>query len=372
MIDPSALIRPRIVDRGSFEEFVTALEDQLPGIERDIALLRASPDDAEVIARLFRALHTLKGDAAVCRVDLAVALSHPLESLLARCRSGEIVFSERLAELMLLALDRLELVIEALSEGRALDTLNLPRLVGGLESLAQAPAGEIDARCAAVIENVTGFSPVTRAASGTPQPPSAAPLTHDADLAFFAALAQRLDGVSPHFQGRNARLLHLALATNAAAGAPVDPTQLSAAVHMHDIGMLFAPQSVWLKNGQLSAAERALLHDHPQLAAGLLERMPGWSAAAEMVRQHHEKPDGRGYPAGLAGAAICPGAKILAIVDAFEAVLLKRRLRGEKRPLIRAIAEINACEDQFASEWIAPFNRVIRALAESGHGAFPL
>ncbi len=366
MIDSVALLHPRIVDRPSFEEFVAALDDLAPSIERDIAQLRSSPDDAEAIARLFRSLHTVKGDAAVCRVDFVVALCRPLESLLARCRAGEIVFSERLAELMLLALDRIELAIEALSEGRALDGLNLPRLGGELESLAKTPASEIDPRCATAIENVTGYPPIAKALPyHVPPAPTPAPAKQSDDLEFFAILAKKLDGVSPHFEGRNTHLLRLALETNAVADNPVDPTQLTAAVHFHDIGMLFVPQAIWLKSGRLSDAERALIHDHPLIAAGLLERMPGWSAAAEMVRQHHEKPDGSGYPQGLKGAAICPGAKILAIVDAFEAVLLKHRLRGEKRSLIRAIAEINACEDQFAAEWVGPFNRVIRKMVES-------
>jgi len=373
MTDPSVLLQPRIVDQTSFEEFVAALDDLAPAIERDIAQLRSSPQDRAALARLFRALHTLKGDAALCRVDLAVALAHPLESLLARCRSGEIVFSDRLAELMLLALDRLELAIEALAEGRPLDALNLPRLAGGLETLAKTPPSEIDARCATVIESVTGFPPVSRPLAGAAKPAAdviaSAP---SADLTFFASLAQRLDAVSPHFTNRNERLVQLALSTNSAAGTPIDPQQLTAAVHMHDIGMLFVPHAIWLRNGRLSEAERAQLRDHPLLAAGLLERMPGWAPAAEMVRQHHEKPDGRGYPGSLRGDAICPGAKLIAILDAFEAVMLKHRQRGEKRSLIRAIAEINACEDQFASEWIAPFNRVIREMVERGEGVLQL
>jgi HD-GYP domain-containing protein (c-di-GMP phosphodiesterase class II) len=76
-------------------------------------------------------------------------------------------------------------------------------------------------------------------------------------------------------------------------------------------------------------------------------------------------PDGQGYPEGRVGNAICAGAKILAIIDAFEAVTLKHSHRGESRSLIRAIAEINACDDQFAAEWIEPFNRVIRKMVES-------
>lgn len=84
-----------------------------------------------------------------------------------------------------------------------------------------------------------------------------------------------------------------------------------------------------------------------------------------MVLQHQEMHDGGGYPSRLKGDEICDGAKILAIVDAFESVMLKHSHRGRNRSVLRAIAEINACDNQFAPEWIAPFNTVIRRTIEA-------
>ncbi len=366
MADLTTLLQPRIVDRESFQEFVEALDDQVPEVERDIAALRRTPNDRTLIARLFRALHTIKGDAALCKVDIGVAICHPLESLLSRCREGEVRFADLLAEVMLLTLDRLELTIEAMGSGRDVGHLKLPQLVGGLEGLATASAGEIAARAATVIEAVTGFRPQHARADIQPAAPQA-PREDDlaADLWFFSTLALQLESRSPLFAGRTGRLLRLAEESNAAAGNPVDATQLAAAIYMHDIGMMFVPEAAWLKSERLSDEDWELLHDHPVQAAGLLQRMPGWSGAAAMVRQHHEMPCGGGYPDGLKGDEICPGAKILAIVDAFEAVTLKHSHRGQSRSLIRAIAEINACDDQFSSEWIEPFNRVIRKMVES-------
>ena len=101
------------------------------------------------------------------------------------------------------------------------------------------------------------------------------------------------------------------------------------------------------------------------LGAGLLSRMEGWDLAAEMVLQHHEMPDGAGYPSAMPGGQICPGAKILSIIDAFEAVMLKHINRGRNRSVLRAIAEINACDNQFAPEWIEPFNQIIRRTVEA-------
>lgn len=367
MADLSALLQPRIVDRESFQEFVEALEDQVPGIERDVAALRRDPADRALIAKLFRGLHTIKGDAALCRVEIGVAICHPLESVLSRCRDGKIAFSNLLAEVTLLALDRLELTIEALDAGRDVSHLNLPQLVGGLEAMAAAPAGELPVRAAAVVEAVTGFKPLQ--AGNEFQPGSLLP--HPAadpagDIWFFSELALQFESRSPLFAGRTARILRLALDTNAAAGSPVDATQLAAAIYLHDVGMMFLPEAVWLKSGRLSDAERELMHEHPAQAAGLLRRMPGWTAAAEMIAQHHEMPDGKGYPEGLTGESICPGAKIIAIIDAFEAVMLKHQERGRTRSLLRAIAEINACDNQFAAEFIGPFNQVVRRMVEAG------
>jgi len=365
MTDLLALLQPRVTDRESLQEFIEALEDLAPGIERDVAALRKSPADRALIASLFRALHTIKGDAALCKVDVGVMICHPIESLLSRCRDGEVAFSELLAELVLLALDRLELTVEALSTGRTVAHLKLPELVGGMGGMATAPAAEIAALAIRAIESVTGFKPVQAGSETLTTAPHAAPADLSADLQFFRSLALQFELRSPTFQGRTERILRLARETNTLAGAPVDASQLEAAVYLHDVGMMFAPEAVWLKVGKLTDLDRHLLHEHPGHAAGLLERMPGWAAAAAMVAQHHEMPDGGGYPAGLTGEAICPGAKILAIVDAFEAVMQKHSHRGQTRSLVRAIAEINACDKQFASEWISPFNAVIRKMVET-------
>ena len=355
-----------IPDRQSFQEFVDDLAEQIPHVEQDIARLRRAPHDKALIAELFRALHNVKGNAAICQVEIGVAITHPVETLLARIRAGEIGFSDLLAEAILLAMDRLELSLEVLASKRPLAPLRLVELIGGLNSLAGADADVIAEHSARLIEAVTGFLPAA-AAPGVKPHASAIPLSPEkvaADLRFFRSLALQFEARSPLFGGRSQRLLHFALETNQAAGQSVDPTQLEAAIYMHDVGMMFLPESVWLKLGKLSDEDKRLVHGHPAGAAGLLERMEGWQAAAEMVAQHHESPDGGGYPQRLRAEEICAGAKILAIVDTFEAVSLKHSHRGQSRSLIRAIAEVNACDNQFAPEWILPFNTVIRRMVE--------
>lgn len=68
-----------------------------------------------------------------------------------------------------------------------------------------------------------------------------------------------------------------------------DPAQLEAAAYMHDVGMMFLPEGMWLnKLGRLNEDDKKALRAHPGYGAGLLERMEGWGPAAEMMAQHHE------------------------------------------------------------------------------------
>lgn len=368
-MDVRALIASISQDRNALEEFADSLFDRAPQIEHDVARLKKSPGERELIADLFRGIHNIKGDASLCKFDLAVVLTHPIESIMSRYRDGEIEFSDLLAETILLAIDRLELLTEALIQGRAIDHLRLEPLIEGMQRMALASPEDVDPLARKLIEAVTGFTPVSGGGPAhklqriihSPE----AKTSGAADLQFFRSLANQFENRSPLFRGRTMRILRLAMETNNVADTPIDPLQLEAAVYMHDVGMMFLPESVWLKVGRMTDEEKALLHDHPAYAAGLLERMAGWEEAAEMVLQHQEMPDGRGYPNGLKKNEICDGAKILAIVDAFESVMLKHSHRGRNRSVLRAIAEVNACDNQFAPEWIAPFNTVIRRTIEA-------
>jgi len=368
-MDVRSIIAPVITDRDALQEFIDGLIDHAPNIERDVALLKSTPGNREVIGNLFRAVHNIKGDAALCKIDLAVAIVHPIETVLSRFRDGEILFSDVVAEAILLAIDRLELAAESLSSGKSLDGLRLLPLVQGLEKLALSTPPTVDACASELIEAVTGFRPAASVSISTrgnvSSIPSGSRTRVSEDLRFFRSLAHQLETRSQLFKGRTMRILRLALETNQVADKKIDPVQLEAAVYMHDIGMMFLPESVWLKLDRMSPDEKQALHTHPDYAAGMLSRMEGWSAAAEMVVQHHEMPDGAGYPKALKANGICDGAKVLAIVDAFEAVMLKHIHRGKNRSVLRAIAEINACDKQFSPEWIEPFNRVIRRTVEA-------
>ena len=111
---------------------------------------------------------------------------------------------------------------------------------------------------------------------------------------------------------------------------------------LHDVGKIGIPDSILFKPAILDEQEWAIMRTHPELGASLLEGFEGLRETREIVRQHHERWDGRGYPSGLKGEQICVGARIFAVVDAFEAMTSERPYR-ESRTIDSAIEEIFRC-----------------------------
>ena len=115
------------------------------------------------------------------------------------------------------------------------------------------------------------------------------------------------------------------------------------AASLHDIGKVGIPDAVLLKEGALSEEEREMIRRHPGIGAATLERVrrehPGnefLTMGIELTRFHHEKWDGSGYPDGLAGEAIPLCARIMALVDVYDAL-------RSKRPYKDAFSHEQAC-----------------------------
>ena len=121
--------------------------------------------------------------------------------------------------------------------------------------------------------------------------------------------------------------------------ADADEEVLIAGILLHDIGKIFTPKEILYKPGPLTDEERDVMRRHPVDGADVLERIAGLRAMADNVRHHHERYDGGGYPDGLKGEAIPLGARIAAVVDAFDAMISDRPYR-KGMPVEEAIAEL--------------------------------
>ncbi len=96
---------------------------------------------------------------------------------------------------------------------------------------------------------------------------------------------------------------------------------------LHDIGKLGVSDGTLYKNSQLNDEEREHIKRHPTMGARILAGMEAFAEALPIVRHHHERYDGKGYPDGLAGEAIPFGARLLAVVDAFDSLISDRPYR---------------------------------------------
>lgn len=120
-----------------------------------------------------------------------------------------------------------------------------------------------------------------------------------------------------------------------------DQVVMEAAAFLHDLGKIAIDDTLLHKSTPLSAEEFDVIKKHPALGAMLLSQFKAMKPVMPLVYYHHERWDGRGYPAGLQGEDIPLGARILAITDAYDAMTSQRPYRLPRTPA-KALAEICA------------------------------
>jgi hypothetical protein len=129
--------------------------------------------------------------------------------------------------------------------------------------------------------------------------------------------------------------------------------------YLHDIGKIGIADAVLLKPGKLTDSEMAEMRRHSEIGAAILEVHEAMAEIAQIVRHHHERWDGRGYPDALVGAASRSGGRIIAVADAFSAMTSDRIYRPAL-PMERAWAELRAHSGtQFDPEIVAVFEQVV-------------
>jgi len=122
--------------------------------------------------------------------------------------------------------------------------------------------------------------------------------------------------------------------------------ELEGLVHgalLHDLGKLGVADAILEKLGPLTEEEWKVVKRHPEVGARMIEPLEPLSGAVPVIRHHHERPDGSGYPDGLEGDEIPLGARIVAVADAYD-VMLRRSYRperyGSKRSPAEALGEL--------------------------------
>jgi putative two-component system response regulator len=116
---------------------------------------------------------------------------------------------------------------------------------------------------------------------------------------------------------------------------------------LHDVGKLATPRAILLKPGPLDAGEWEVMREHSVAGANILEDVPSLRTCVPIVRSHHEQVDGGGYPDGLQGDSIPLAARIVAVADAFHAMISKRSYR----PAMPAAQAVAILQQGSGSRW---------------------
>jgi HD-GYP domain-containing protein (c-di-GMP phosphodiesterase class II) len=174
------------------------------------------------------------------------------------------------------------------------------------------------------------------------------------------SLALALEAKDKYTRGHSERVTDFALQIAMEMDLSEDQINtLRFAGRLHDIGKIAISDNILLKNDKLTLAEYADIKTHPQRGADLLKPLAFLQETCEVIKHHHERFDGRGYPDGLKGEQIPLLSRILSIADAFDAMTSERPYRA---PLSqeKALQETIDCADtQFDPDIVNIFHGII-------------
>ncbi len=205
-----------------------------------------------------------------------------------------------------------------------------------------------------ILEPVVAFDPLASLELGL------SPLVHR-----FVADLDRKDQIT---RDHVVRVGELAVRAGTALGLPAPRLRtLGVAALLHDVGKLEIPLQIIAKPGRLDEHETAVIRTHTTIGFELLSAEPGLAHAAVLVRAHHERPDGGGYPDGLTGDRIPLEAAIISVCDAYDAMAHTRQYREGMGPE-RAIAVLREhAGTQWLPQAVEAVISVLPALAERPH-----
>jgi HD-GYP domain-containing protein (c-di-GMP phosphodiesterase class II) len=134
---------------------------------------------------------------------------------------------------------------------------------------------------------------------------------------------------------------------------------------VHDIGKIGLPPGLLEKTGPLTLDERRHMEEHSTIGERILSNVDNYSEIATVVRHHHERVDGNGYPDGLVGDEIPLLARIIAVADAYNAMTSDRPYRDAMPSRIARLRLAQAVESQFDTSVVAAFEAILAGGTEA-------
>lgn len=369
-----------------------SISNDFAGVEQNLMNLHLDDEPLARIEYVQRFLNNIEGACQQTLIDPYIAYIHTVEDVLRATAEGKLLVCEQLSELLLLMIDQIRAACESLLHDRELDHELLIDLAQKLKHLCNrsndlkaeniaelmkyfaikvhpdltfsaSEANGDESRDKVSMTLVSKVKPAEQESAAQasrsyrevlkfPGNNEVAPIYFDLTslasgqweaLESFKNLAESIEMRSRLWRHRSQKLLIgcLHINRNLPERLQVDEVQLRAAVYMHDTCMAVLPDSILFKKGKYESTDTMLLQQHPSQTYEMMRLMPGWREAADMVHQHHERYDGKGYPCGISGEEIHIGAQVIALGDAFFALTHKRADRAYHKSILRSVMELN-------------------------------
>jgi putative nucleotidyltransferase with HDIG domain len=186
-----------------------------------------------------------------------------------------------------------------------------------------------------------------------------------ANLSFASALVATLDARDQYTAGHSAAVAIYARDIAARLGLDSRSQQLAHLCGLvHDIGKIGLPPGLLEKPGALTLEERRQMEEHSVIGERILAKVDDYAEIANIVRHHHERVDGQGYPDGLAGSDIPLLSRIISVADAYNAMTSDRPYRDSMPSQVARLRLAQAVESQFDTMVVAAFEAILAGSSE--------
>ncbi len=157
------------------------------------------------------------------------------------------------------------------------------------------------------------------------------------------ALTRAVEAKDPFTKEHSEHVAQYAVALGVALDLPADAIEpLRVAALLHDVGKIGVPDRILTKPGKLTGEEFEYIRRHPALGADILAKITVFGREAEIVRYHHERWDGGGYPDGLTGEEAPLASRIIMVADSMDAMLMARSYK-DSYPVKKVFVELRRC-----------------------------
>ena len=327
-------------------------------IEEAINSIEGDGFSFDKLDKLFRSLHSMKGNCSVCFLDPLVGVLHKLEEIVDGIRGGYIQYHPYLGELIIVVIEKVYGLLQQIYQSHVAETAVRDQLQVGLDAIYAEEDDSKRPDMAAVL-----LRQCNQIAEDVEEEPAATSVIvkvdytdeQQSDINLFIGFSQKLNRLLGYSAERSDRILKLCQLINVECKSPVDPSQLSAAAYMHNMGMAV------ILNCKDDESKHQAEHNHPLVGARLLAKHDGWDEAVEMVKAHKERFDGTGFPEGLVGSLIPQGAFILSMAVMFIDAVWGKSGSDYNKSAMRAVQMVNFESGKgFPPHLIESFNGAIR------------